>query len=195
MRWPEPSRPLGSPQHKRCLASNLQPRKSPGSQPLSSPASRNPTDSNPEPSPSDRSENSKRAYELIHRSTLAVELLYPFLYLFRPTCLSESFPSRGWCEKSQLSSSRKSGSRARQFLPFKKLLKLIWFLCLRTPTCVLFMPRESPSCPRTFNLPNESVEIGSEMINQTFINIQSFNIISFKTTFLHLFIKSCYISR
>lgn len=172
LRWPEPSRPLGSPQPRRCPASNLRPRKSPGSRPLSSPASRNPTDSNPEPSPSDRSENSKRAYELIHSSTPAVEPLLPSPYLFRPTCWSESSPSRDWCEKSQPSSNRKSGSRARQFLPSKKLLKLIWFRCLRTLTSALSMPREWLSCPRTFNSPNESVEIGSEMINQTFIDIQ-----------------------
>ena len=94
LRWHGPSRPLGSPQPRRYPANNLRLRKSLGSQPLSSPASKNPTDSNPERLPSDRSENTKRAYDLIHGSTIAVESLYPFPYLFRPTCLSESFPSR-----------------------------------------------------------------------------------------------------
>ena len=142
LRWPEPSRPLGNPQPRRCLASNLRLRKSPGSRPLSSPALRNPTVSNPEQLPSDRSENSKRAYDFIHSSTLAVEPLFPFPYLFRPTCSSESFLSRDWCEKSQPSSSRKSDSRARQFLPSKRLLKPTWFRSLKTQTFALSTPRE-----------------------------------------------------
>ena len=142
LRWHEPSRPLGSPQPKRYPANNLRLRKSPGSRPLSSPASRNLTDSNPEPSPSDRSENSKRAYELIHGSTLAVEPLFPFPYLFRPTCSSENFPSRDWCEKSQPSSNRKSGSRVRQFLLSKNLRKLTLLVYSKTPILLLFMPRE-----------------------------------------------------
>merc|ERR1711976_831444 len=39
----------------------------------------------------------------------------------------------------------------------KKHLRLTWLDSLKTPTCVLSMPKESPSCPRTSNLPVVSV--------------------------------------
>merc|ERR1712066_1200408 len=39
----------------------------------------------------------------------------------------------------------------------KKLLKLTWSVCSKTPTCVLSTPSELPSCPRTSNWPDESV--------------------------------------
>lgn len=44
-------------------------------------------------------------------------------------------------------------SRAMLCLLSRRLLKLTLLVCLRTPTCVPFMPSVSPSCPRTFSLP------------------------------------------
>ena len=49
------------------------------------------------------------------------------------------------------------GSRAMLSLHSRRLLRLISWVCLRTPTCVLFMPRESPSCLRTSSLLGVSV--------------------------------------
>lgn len=37
----------------------------------------------------------------------------------------------------------------------RKLVRPTWLDCLRTPTCALFTPRGSPSCPRTFSWPGE----------------------------------------
>ena len=37
-------------------------------------------------------------------------------------------------------------------------MKHTWSVCSKTPTSVLFMPREWPSCLKTFSLPEESVE-------------------------------------
>uniref|UniRef100_A0A671ND97 Core Histone H2A/H2B/H3 domain-containing protein n=1 Tax=Sinocyclocheilus anshuiensis TaxID=1608454 RepID=A0A671ND97_9TELE len=41
-------------------------------------------------------------------------------------------------------------------LPFQRLARLIWSVCLRTPTCALSTPRDSPSCPKTSSWPAAS---------------------------------------
>uniref|UniRef100_A0A8C6TU78 Si:dkey-108k21.24 n=1 Tax=Neogobius melanostomus TaxID=47308 RepID=A0A8C6TU78_9GOBI len=43
-------------------------------------------------------------------------------------------------------------------LPFQ--LRLTWWVCSRTPTCVPSTQRESPSCPKTFSWPGASAERG-----------------------------------
>lgn len=40
----------------------------------------------------------------------------------------------------------------------RKQVRPTWLDCSRTPTCALFTPRGSPSCPRTFSWPGESGE-------------------------------------
>ena len=88
--------------------------------------------------------------------------LFPLIFLFRPTCWLESFLSKEWFERLLNNGNKKLDSKVKLFSPFKSLLKLTWFLFLRTPTFVLFMPRELPSCQRIFNSPRESEETGSE---------------------------------
>uniref|UniRef100_A0A673IHX8 Histone H3 n=1 Tax=Sinocyclocheilus rhinocerous TaxID=307959 RepID=A0A673IHX8_9TELE len=43
-------------------------------------------------------------------------------------------------------------------LPFQRPARLIWSVCLRTPTCAPSTPRESPSCPKTSSWPAASAE-------------------------------------
>lgn len=65
---------------------------------------------------------------------------------------SGSFHSRGWWEKLPRISKPIFGSRAVQWLLCKRLRRLIWLVCLRTPISVLSTPKESPLCPRIFSL-------------------------------------------
>merc|ERR1712153_152923 len=71
---------------------------------------------------------------------------------------SESFLSRDSSEKSPTISRPTSDSNHLPSLLFKRLLKLTWSDSSRTPTSVPSTPRESPSCQKTCNLPEESEE-------------------------------------
>ena len=69
-------------------------------------------------------------------------LLSLFSCLFRLTCSSASFPSRDWCERSPLSSSKKSASKVKLCSLSRRQLRPTWFHCSRIPTCAPSMPRE-----------------------------------------------------
>ena len=75
-----------------------------------------------------------------------------------PSCWSASCPSNVLCEKSLKISRRICVSRAPLWWLFKKLARLTLLVCLKTPTCAPSTPSASPSCPRTFSWPAESVE-------------------------------------
>ncbi len=53
-----------------------------------------------------------------------------------------------------------SDSRDLLSLPFRRLPKLTWLVCLRIQTCVPSMPRGSPLCLRMFNWHDASVGNG-----------------------------------
>merc|ERR1712227_351327 len=101
---------------------------------LPPPASRDPTDSSPVPSPSERSEDSKN-------------LLSSSL---------ESFLSKDSSEKLPTISRLTSDSNPPPSSLSKRPLRLTWSDSSRTPTSALSTPRESPSCPRICNSPEES---------------------------------------
>ena len=75
-----------------------------------------------------------------------------------PSCWSASCPSSVLCEKSLRISKPICVSRAPLWWLFKKLAKLTLLVCLKTLTCAPSTPSASPSCPRTFSWPAESVE-------------------------------------
>merc|ERR1712032_1178746 len=102
--------------------------------------SRNPTDSDQEPSPSGKSEDSRRA----------------------PSSSSGNSPSRDSSVRSPLSTEASSASSPAPFLPSRRPLKLTWSASSRTPTSAPSTPRESPSCQRTCSSPAESVESAPE---------------------------------
>jgi 3-methyladenine DNA glycosylase AlkC len=60
--------------------------------------------------------------------------------------------SNVWCERLLKISSQTVASKARLYLPSRRLQKLTSLDCLRTPTCVPFTQSTSPSCPRTWCL-------------------------------------------
>merc|ERR1712086_421714 len=133
LKWQEPSTPLErtlelSNQESTSLTSNPRVRPQPPEE------SREHTDSDQEPSPSEKSEDSKN---LLNSS-------------------SESFLSKDSSEKSPTTSRPTSDSNHLLSLLFKKPLKLTWSDSSRTPTSVPSMPRELPSCQRICNSPEES---------------------------------------
>ena len=75
-----------------------------------------------------------------------------------PSCWSASCPSIVLCEKSLRILRPICVSRAPLWWLFKKLARLTLLVCLKTPTCAPSTPSASPSCPRTFSWPAESVE-------------------------------------
>jgi hypothetical protein len=60
--------------------------------------------------------------------------------------------SNVWYERLLKISSQTVVSKARLYLPSRRLQKLTSLDCLRTPTCVPFTQSASPSCPRTWCL-------------------------------------------
>ena len=133
-RWHVPSRPQENLLEVKLHVNNWPPR-----QPVRAlqqlVASRNPTDTGQEPSLFVRSGDTRKAQSCwsgnCHSSVWSVRLLRTS----RPTCVSRVQPS--WL-------SRK---------PAKPTLSD----SLRTPTCALSTPRESPSCPKISSLPDVSV--------------------------------------
>ena len=123
--WPEPSKPLASRLPRKCLASNSQLRKSLASRLPSSLASRNLTDSSPEPLPWERSENSKKAYEFFYDQSLTIGfillvLAYPDWLTDPQASLPETGPGdRHWIQTgSQIPESGSASSpRSRWSLP------------------------------------------------------------------------------
>merc|ERR1712086_99422 len=133
LKWQEPSIPLErtpelSNQESTSLTSNPRVRPQPPEE------SREHTDSDQAQSLSEKSEDSKN---LLSSS-------------------SESFLSRDSSEKSPTISRPTSDSNHLPSLLFKRLLKLTWSDSSRTPTSVPSTPRESPSCQKTCNSPEES---------------------------------------
>merc|ERR1711935_1182069 len=96
--------------------------------------SREPTDSDQVPSPSERSEDSKNL----------------------PSSSSESFLSKDSSEKSPPTSSLTLDSNPPLSSPFKRPPRLTWSVFSKTPTSAPSTPEESPSCQRTCNPPEES---------------------------------------
>ena len=136
IQWQEQNKLQGNPPLRRFPESNLLPKKSPESLPPSPLASRNHTDSNPEQWLWEKSGNTRS----------------PLIFS------SENFLSKEWSEKSPMNGNKNSGSKALLFWPYKKLLKLTLFLCLKTPTCALSMPKEWQSWLVTCSWPKESEE-------------------------------------
>merc|ERR1712083_50282 len=101
---------------------------------LPPPVSRDPTDSSPEPSPLERSEDSK--------NPLSSSL--------------ENFLSKDSSERSPTISRLILDSNPPPSSLSKRPLRLTWSDSSRTPTSALSTPRESPSCPRICNSPEES---------------------------------------
>merc|ERR1712060_313902 len=140
--WPAPSKPLAStlaPSTQESTSpTRLLPRR-PNPPPT---ASRNPTDSDPVPSLSVRSDASRSP----------------------PSSSSESSPSRDSSVRSLLSTETSSVSSPLLSLPSRRPLRLTWLASSRTPTFAPSTPRESPSCPRTCSLPAESVASAPEFL-------------------------------
>merc|ERR1712228_877098 len=96
--------------------------------------SRNHTDSDQEPLPSEKSEDIKR----------------PLISSL------ESSHSKDSSEKLPTLSTQTSDSNLPPSSPSKKPLKLTSLVSSKTPTSAPSTPRESPSCPRMSNSPEES---------------------------------------
>merc|ERR1711881_484266 len=137
--WPAQSKPPASTPEPSTQESTsltrLLPRRPPP--PV---ASRSPTDSDQEPLPSGKSEDSRRA----------------------PSSSSGNFPSRDSSVKSPLSTEASSASNPLPSSPSKRHLRLTWLVSSKTPTSAPFTPRESPSCQRTCSSHAESVESAPE---------------------------------
>merc|ERR1711934_520060 len=139
--WPVPntppaSTPAPSTQESTSLT-RLLPRRPPP--PV---ASRNPTDSDQEPSLLEKSEDSRRA----------------------PSSSSESSHSRDSSVKSPLSTEASSVSSPLPSSPSRRHPRPTWLVSSKTPTSAPSMPRESPSCQRTCSSPAESVESAPERL-------------------------------
>merc|ERR1712050_249327 len=132
-KWLEPSKPLENlPEVKPHESSS--PPKLPEN-PLQPPAvSKSPTDSDQEPSHTEKSDDTKNP----------------------PNCSSESFHSSDWSEKLLKISKPIFDSRAAPSWLCRKLVKPTWLDSLRTPTFALSTPSESPSCQKTSNWLDES---------------------------------------
>merc|ERR1712196_665469 len=94
------------------------------------------TDSDQEPSPSEKSEDSKN---LLSSS-------------------SENFHSKDSLERSPMTTRTTLDSNLLPSLLSKRPLRLTWLDFSRTPTSAPSTPRELPSCQRTCNSPEESEE-------------------------------------
>merc|ERR1712196_715171 len=99
-------------------------------------ASRDPTDSDQELLPLETSESSRNL----------------------PSSSLENFLSRDSSEKSLTTSRTTSDSNHLPSLLSKKPLRPTWLVFSKTPTSAPSTPRESPSCQRTCNSPEESEE-------------------------------------
>ena len=133
LRWLEQNRLPESQPPKRFPESNSLPKKSPESPPQWPPASRSPTDLNPEPSLWEKSESIKSP----------------------PIFWSESSPSKEWSEKSPTNGNKSSDSNPQLFWLCKNPPRLTSFPFSRTPTCAPSTPREWPSWPEISNWPRE----------------------------------------
>merc|ERR1711953_480713 len=133
--WHVLSKPLVNPLEEKLLANSWPPRLQENLLPPPV-ESRSPTDTGPEPSPSERSGGT--------RSPLSSS--------------SASCPSSVLSERSPRTSRLTSGSRALLSWLSRRLARLISSDCSRTPTCAPSTPRGSPTCPRTSSWPGESEE-------------------------------------
>merc|ERR1711990_404936 len=138
LKWPEPNTLLESTPPLNSPESTLPPRlpRSPLVE------SREPTDLDPAPSPSERSEDSRNP----------------------PSSSSESFLSRDSSERSPPSTRTTLDSNLPPSLPSRKPPRPTWLVSSRTPTSVPSTPEESPSCQRTCSSPRESEETDPERI-------------------------------
>merc|ERR1712038_1319376 len=140
-KWPAPSKPpVSTPEpstQESTSLTRLLPRRLPP--PVES---RNHTDSDQEPSPSGRSEDSRRA----------------------PSSSSGNFPSRDSSVKLPLSTEANSASSPPLSSPSRRHLRPTWLVSSKTPTSVPSTPREFPSCQRTCSSHAESVESAPEYI-------------------------------
>jgi hypothetical protein len=115
--------------------------------------SRSHTDSDQVPLLSEKSEDSKRA----------------------PNSSSESFPSKDSSEKSLQSSRTTSDSNHQLSSLSKKPQRLTSLVSSKTPTSLPSTPRESPSCQRICNSPEESEERDLELLFEyTYTDILKF---------------------
>ena len=76
----------------------------------------------------------------------------------RPNCWSENSPSSVWSVRSPRTSRLTCDSNLQPSLLSKKPQKPTWSVSSKTPTCAPSTPRGWPSCQRTSNWPEESVE-------------------------------------
>ena len=134
-KWLEQNKPQESPPEERPQESNLLPRL-PESPPQPLEESRSHTDTVQVPSLSERSEDTKSP----------------------PSFWSESFHSKDLSERSPKTSRPTLDSKDLPSLPFKRLLRPTLSVFSRILTCAPSTPRESPSCQRTSNWPEESEE-------------------------------------
>merc|ERR1711934_263674 len=141
--WPVPNTPPAStpaPSTQESTShTRLLPRRPPPPE-----VSRSHTDSDQEPSLSERSEDSRSP----------------------PSSSSESSPSRDSSEKSPPSTEASSDSSPPPSLPSRRLPRPTWLVFSRTPTSAPSTPRESPSCQRTCSSPAESVESAPEWFDR-----------------------------
>merc|ERR1712224_1020980 len=131
--WPVPNKPLENPPPPR-LPKKLSPERQPVKPLPLEVVSRSHTDSDQEPSLSERSEDTKR----------------PLIFF------SGSFHSRDSLERSPVSSTTTLDSNPPLSWLFKRLLRPTSLDSSRTPTSAPSTPRESPSCSRMSNSPEES---------------------------------------
>ena len=122
----------GSKQPRKAVAAQRPPRVN--SQPSPVVVSRDHIDSDQEPLLSETSESSRSP----------------------PSSSLENFHSRDSLEKLPTISRTISDSSLQLFSLSRRPLRLTWLDFSRTPTCAPSTPRESPSCQRTCNWPEES---------------------------------------
>ena len=133
--WLVPSKLQENPPEERLQGSSWPPRLPENLLQLLE-ESRNPTDTGQELLPSVRSEDT--------RSPLSSS--------------SENCHSSVWWEKLPRTSRLTLDSSPLLSWLSRRLVRPTLLVSLRTPTCVPSTPRESPSCPRTSNWPEESEE-------------------------------------
>merc|ERR1712024_89111 len=135
LKWLELNKPLENPLEVKPHESSSPP-KLPENPPQPPVVSKSHTDSDQEPSLSERSDDTKNPLN----------------------CSSESFHSSDWSEKLPRISKPISDSRALPSWLFKKPPKLTWSASLKTPTCAPSTPRGSPLCQKISNWLDESEE-------------------------------------
>merc|ERR1712226_926824 len=138
-KWQEPSTPLENPSLLRPQRKLWPPN--PRDQRPAKVESREPTDSDQELLPSDTSESTKNQL----------------------SSSSENCLSKDSSDTSPTTSRLTLDSNHQLSLPFKRPPKLTWSDFSRTPTSAPSMPRESPSCQRICNSPEESEERETEI--------------------------------